>query len=317
MDCRRQQNQLGEAFGILNKRLKQGARTLSEREDQRIPKDTLEKVLNAPPVIQYEMRPFHSNKSFNNLFGKESRLVRDRIDFFMNILNGMKTKAYLINWVYCCQENLGVERLLYYVRLQTGPKDIINLKLSNLATATQLKNIFYNDYISVCTDDDSVKKLLIPADKRIYVFEEIDTIGELVQERSLRFDANKSVLQDELTLGDILQFLDGTIEIPGRIMVMTSNFPERLDRALLRPGRIDIKVDFGFAHPETIAEVINGMLDVDVDSKDLPNEKLTVAECSILCLLLFITLVMSKRISLRVCTTGYKRCRMRTKSWKR
>lgn len=33
--------------------------------------------------------------------------------------------------------------------------------------------------------------------------------------------------------------LDGVVETPGRMLVMTSNHPEALDPALLRPGRID------------------------------------------------------------------------------
>lgn len=48
----------------------------------------------------------------------------------------------------------------------------------------------------------------------------------------------------DLTLGDLLDILDGIVEMPGRMIVMTSNHPEKLDEALLRPGRIDLKIDF-------------------------------------------------------------------------
>lgn len=48
----------------------------------------------------------------------------------------------------------------------------------------------------------------------------------------------------ELTLGDLLDILDGIVEMPGRMIVMTSNHPDRLDEALLRPGRIDVKIEF-------------------------------------------------------------------------
>ena len=37
---------------------------------------------------------------------------------------------------------------------------------------------------------------------------------------------------------------DGINECSGRIIIMTSNKPEVLDKALIRPGRIDIKIHF-------------------------------------------------------------------------
>ena len=34
----------------------------------------------------------------------------------------------------------------------------------------------------------------------------------------------------------------GTVEYPGRILIMTSNYPERLDKALVRKGRVDLSL---------------------------------------------------------------------------
>mmetsp|Transcript_6050 Transcript_6050/g.10458 ORF Transcript_6050/g.10458 Transcript_6050/m.10458 type:complete len:680 (+) Transcript_6050:54-2093(+) len=46
---------------------------------------------------------------------------------------------------------------------------------------------------------------------------------------------------DRLNLSGILNALDGVVDSPGRILVMTTNHPEKLDSALIRPGRIDKK----------------------------------------------------------------------------
>ncbi len=46
------------------------------------------------------------------------------------------------------------------------------------------------------------------------------------------------------TLSDLLEILDGMIESDGRMIVFTTNHPENLDPALLRPGRIDMIVEF-------------------------------------------------------------------------
>lgn len=49
---------------------------------------------------------------------------------------------------------------------------------------------------------------------------------------------------DSITLSDVLNIIDGVLETPGRILILTSNYPDKLDSALLRPGRIDLKIDF-------------------------------------------------------------------------
>lgn len=50
--------------------------------------------------------------------------------------------------------------------------------------------------------------------------------------------------KDVIDLSFLLNLLDGTLESSGRVIVLSSNFPERIDRALIRPGRIDMIVRF-------------------------------------------------------------------------
>ena len=47
---------------------------------------------------------------------------------------------------------------------------------------------------------------------------------------------------DSLNLSGMLNVLDGVVDCPNRIVVMTSNHPEKLDPALIRPGRVNLKV---------------------------------------------------------------------------
>jgi hypothetical protein len=58
-----------------------------------------------------------------------------------------------------------------------------------------------------------------------------------------------------VNLGEFLELLDGIIEVPGRMIIMTSNRPEVLDKALIRPGRIDHVVEFGFLSLVSIVEL--------------------------------------------------------------
>eukprot|EP00545_Synedropsis_sp_CCMP1620_P006739 CAMPEP_0119015602 /NCGR_PEP_ID=MMETSP1176-20130426/11280_1 /TAXON_ID=265551 /ORGANISM="Synedropsis recta cf, Strain CCMP1620" /LENGTH=750 /DNA_ID=CAMNT_0006968909 /DNA_START=57 /DNA_END=2309 /DNA_ORIENTATION=+ len=52
--------------------------------------------------------------------------------------------------------------------------------------------------------------------------------------------------KDQLNLSGLLNVLDGVVDTPGRIVIMTSNHPEQLDPALIRPGRIDKKLMLGY-----------------------------------------------------------------------
>jgi chaperone BCS1 len=57
---------------------------------------------------------------------------------------------------------------------------------------------------------------------------------------------------DKLNLSGLLNVLDGVVDTPGRIVIMTSNHPELLDPALIRPGRIDKKLMLGYMRAEDV-----------------------------------------------------------------
>lgn len=50
----------------------------------------------------------------------------------------------------------------------------------------------------------------------------------------------------------LLNVLDGLSAGVGRIVFMTTNHPEKLDPAVMRPGRVDLKVHVGWAEPDQI-----------------------------------------------------------------
>ncbi|KAF0684958.1 Aste57867_23096 [Aphanomyces stellatus] len=50
---------------------------------------------------------------------------------------------------------------------------------------------------------------------------------------------------DKLNLSGLLNVLDGVVDSPGRILIMTTNHPEKLDPALIRPGRVNKKLMMG------------------------------------------------------------------------
>jgi mitochondrial chaperone BCS1 len=54
----------------------------------------------------------------------------------------------------------------------------------------------------------------------------------------------------------LLNVLDGVVDTPGRIVVMTTNHPEVLDPALIRPGRINKKVYMGYLHAQEALQMV-------------------------------------------------------------
>lgn len=61
---------------------------------------------------------------------------------------------------------------------------------------------------------------------------------------------NRDSKTSRVTFSSFLNAIDGLAAPNGRILIMTTNHPERLDAALIRPGRIDVRLEIGLATAE-------------------------------------------------------------------
>ena len=95
----------------------------------------------------------------------------------------------------------------------------------------------------------------------IILLEDIDSAGigrstsSMSGKRSGGMDGNSVVQHTTLTLSGLLNAIDGVDSPEGHIVVMTTNQPEALDEALVRPGRIDMQMAFTLATKQMAAEV--------------------------------------------------------------
>ncbi|CAB4265675.1 unnamed protein product [Prunus armeniaca] len=115
------------------------------------------------------------------------------------------------------------------------------------AMANYLKfDIFDLDLKEVQCNSDLRRLLIGTKSRSILVIEDIDCSVEL-QNRDAENEP-KTVEDDKITLSGLLNFIDGLWSTCGeeRIIVFTTNRKDRLDPALLRPGRMDLHIHMSY-----------------------------------------------------------------------
>lgn len=102
------------------------------------------------------------------------------------------------------------------------------------------------DLASSRLDDGGLRRFLatVPA-RSALVFEDIDAVAP-----------TREVVEGKITLSGLLNALDGVAAAEGRLLFMTTNHPERLDPALVRPGRIDRTVHIGPLAPADAGRMV-------------------------------------------------------------
>ncbi|KAL4816560.1 BCS1 N terminal-domain-containing protein [Aspergillus spinulosporus] len=79
-----------------------------------------------------------------------------------------------------------------------------------------------------------------------------------------------------VSLSGLLNVIDGVAACEGRILVMTTNHPEKLDPALVRPGRIDLSIAFGYSTTSDIKELFSAIYStLEGDLRVSPTERLS------------------------------------------
>ena len=88
------------------------------------------------------------------------------------------------------------------------------------------------------------------------------------------FDLSLNQTQDRLNnnLSFLLNILDGINECSGRIIIMTTNKIDTLDKALIRPGRIDIMVELKKSTRYDILRMIQLFWKIDIKIEMIKEE---------------------------------------------
>ena len=82
-------------------------------------------------------------------------------------------------------------------------------------------------------------------------------------------DSFELMSEPKITTGEILELLDGIAETSDRIIIFTTNYPDRIDKAFMRPGRIDVCVEFKRLRGEDINNLYKLWYNKEIDSEVL------------------------------------------------
>ncbi|XVF15817.1 hypothetical protein REPUB_Repub09cG0189100 [Reevesia pubescens] len=120
-------------------------------------------------------------------------------------------------------------------------------------------NIYDLQFQSVRNDADLRRILTSTTDRSILLIEDIDCSTNVSRDRAVVKEKPEDEEEDDeakrpsaidpgVTLSGLLNFIDGLWSSCGneRIIIFTTNHREKLDEALLRPGRMDVHIYMGY-----------------------------------------------------------------------
>ena len=128
-------------------------------------------------------------------------------------------------------------------------------------------NVYILDLNATQLTEDALAQLFQELPRRCLVLlEDIDT-NEVTSRRS---DESKKKRKgnNKISLSALLNTIDGVAAQEGRVLVMTTNHPENLDPALIRPGRVDYQIEFKLANRNLMIQMFQNLFRVVLPSID-------------------------------------------------
>ncbi len=228
--------------------------------------------------VTFQKTNFNSNKTFKTWFCSEKPNILKVVDNFINRKSVYKlpTNVYKLGILLHGKPGCGKTSFIKALAKEMN-RSIVTISLDKFDTFTSFMKIFQSQYIMSPAESVYNEWSYLPMNKRILVFEDVDTAGDIVK---LRIEEDEKVTETKddkkddkkkddkktkadakekntLVLGDILNALDGICETTGLVYILTTNHIETLDPALIRPGRINCSIELKEMNKEELKEMLN------------------------------------------------------------
>jgi chaperone BCS1 len=227
--------------------------------------------------MDFSVYPLDCSKGFESVFFERKQELIGLIDAFREKSGRFGNPG--------CPHRLGV--------LMCGPPGTGKTSIIRAMASYLKRSVMFIDLAKVRTNMDLMTMMFgtsfmnrqtnnptyVAPGNMIYVFEDIDASSEVVLQRTANATQDEDAgrrrkkrtepslrhaLEDRLTLSGILNCIDGVVDVPGRIVIMTSNHPERLDPALIRPGRVTLNIYLGYVTVAIATDLVKSLMSIDL-----------------------------------------------------
>eukprot|EP00904_Undaria_pinnatifida_P012125 jgi/Undpi1/8042/HiC_scaffold_24.g10514.m1 len=215
-------------------------------------------------AMEYKRYRLGNEKGFDTLFFPEKELLLKILHNFQHKTGqkyGIKGYPHKLGLLLHGPPGTGKSSLIKALALHTE-RHVIDVPLARIKTNQDLMDIMFDQNFPVDKQDFPVT---LAVENVIFVMEDVDATSPVVRSRGLDGDTLKPAQPKRAgtTAKGLLNVLDGVVDSPGRIVIMTTNFPDALDAALIRPGRVDKMIHLGYMKYDAAQAMTRHFFEVD------------------------------------------------------
>jgi len=240
--------------------------------------------------LEYSIYPFDTTCSIDKIYFDDKEEILNQVLFFKNNKSWYQKHGKPYTLGICSYGEPGCGKTSFEKCLtKMLNRHMIKVDLSKIKNKRMANKLFFSEKLG---------EYNIPYEKRVYVFYEVDRMSDILfneeHKRKSKEDNNsnnstnahpviinnsknndkiKFEDKDSLNIHHILDILDGIPERTGQIIMMSTNNFDKLDKALLRPGRIDCPIHFRKCNKENTIQLIEDYFESKISTENCNNIK--------------------------------------------